>query len=246
MIKAFLIDDEPKSISILQHKLNRFCKDVTVVGSTQDPTQAKKLLEEHQPDLVFLDVAMPEMSGFDVLRDIEEPGFEIIFATGFDQYAVEAIKHCAIGYLVKPIDNDDLIAAVQKARNNIAEKTALQKNKALIENLKITKFQEKKVVVPTQDGLEFLAISDILHCEGKDGYTQLHFTNRKPILSSQNIGHFAKMFDEQEFFLVHKSHLVNLHHIDKYLNEGYLIIREHKIPVSRNRRSSFLEMIRNR
>lgn len=240
-IKAILIDDERKALAILKNKLERFCPNVIVIAETQSPKEAITIIQELKPDLIFLDVAMPEMSGFDVLSQIENPSFEIIFATAFDNYAIEAIKHCAIGYLVKPVDNNDLVETVNKAIQNIEDKNALEKNKQLIENLGIQTFQNKKIVIPSNEGLEFVQIADIIHFQGDNGYTNIHFTNRKPILSSHSIGYFCKLLENQSFYLIHKSHLINLSHIEKYLNEGFVILTgNHKLPISRNRRQDFL------
>lgn len=245
-ITALLIDDEPKALAILKNKLERMCPNVSIVGETQSPAKGLEMINTLNPQLVFLDVAMPEMSGFDLLSKIENPNFEIIFVTAFDNYAIDAINHCAIGYLVKPVDNKDLINTVNKAILNIEDKTALDKNKLLIENLGVQKFQKKKIVIPTQDGLEFVRIKSIIHCEGEDGYTRIHFKGRKPMLSSNSVGHFNKLLENQDFYLVHKSHLINLHHIEKYMNEGYVLLDDnHKIPVSRNRRNEFLSMLKN-
>lgn len=242
---AILIDDEHKSLAILQSKLTRLCPAIEVVAATQDPKEGIALISELQPQLVFLDIAMPEMSGFDVLSQIPSPNFELIFVTAFDNYAIKAINHCAIGYLVKPVDNEDLIAAVSKATANIEEKSALQKNKLLIENLGIQSFQKKKIVIPAQEGLVFAKIEDIIHCEGTEGYTKIYFTDQKPILSSYSIGHFNKLLPQDDFYLIHKSHLINLHHIEKYLNEGYVVLRDnHKLPVSRSKRNDFLNMLK--
>ncbi|MAZ73337.1 MAG: DNA-binding response regulator [Flavobacteriaceae bacterium] len=245
-ITTLLVDDEPKALAILKNKIERLCPTITIVGETQDPIEALKMIETLKPQLIFLDIAMPTMSGFDLLKKIPNPDFEIIFATAFDNYAIDAIKHCAIGYLVKPIDNEDLIVAIGKAEENISEKNALKKNKVLVENLGIKKFQDKKVIIPTQEGLEFIEISAIIHCEGTDGYTKIHIKNRKPLLSSNSIGHFYKMFENQDFYLVHKSHLINLNYIEKYLNEGYVIIQGNSVPISRNRRSDFLAMLKEK
>ncbi|WP_236002791.1 LytR/AlgR family response regulator transcription factor [Luteirhabdus pelagi] len=245
MIKAYLVDDEPKALAILSDKIRRVCPDIEIIGTTQNPKEAIEFLRESPPDLLFLDVAMPEINGFEVLQQLEKPDFEIIFATGYDEYAVQAIKHCAIGYLVKPIDNDELVDAVSKAKENISEKSALAKNKALIENLQVKRFRDKKIIIPSQEGLEFLEIGNILHFEGIDGYTKIHINDRKPLLSSQSIGHFVKMLHDQDFYQVHKSHLINLNHINSYLNEGYVTIKDTNIPVSRNRRSDFLTMLKN-
>lgn len=245
-IKTILIDDERKALAILKNKIERMCPNVEVVAQTQSPNEAIELIKKLEPQLVFLDIAMPELSGFDVIKQFENPNFEIIFATAFDDYAIEAIKHCAIGYLVKPIDNTDLVNAVNNAIKNIEEKTALKKNKLLIENLGIQSFQDKKIVIPATDGLEFVKIVDIIFCEGVDGYTKIHFTNRKPILSSQSIGHFNKILNKKDFYLVHKSYLININFIEKYLNEGYVLLTEnHKVPVSRNKRQNFLNSLKN-
>ena len=244
-IRALLIDDERKALAILKNKLERFCSNIEIIGETQSPKEGLQLIQEKKPHLIFLDVAMPEMSGFDLLQKIENPGFEIIFVTAFDNYAVEAIKHCAIGYLVKPIGNDDLIDAVNKAEQNILEKSALEKNRLLIENLGVRTFQKKKIVIPSLEGLDFVKISDIICCEGTNGYTTIHFLNRQSSLSSQSIGHFVQLLNGQEFYQTHKSFLINLSHIEKYLNEGSIILtNNHKLPVSRNRRQDFLNMIK--
>ncbi len=134
-INAILIDDEPKALSILKNKLERYCPNILIIGETQNPVEGLKLIESLQPQLLFLDIAMPRMSGFDMLAKIKNPNFEIIFVTAFDDHAIEAIMHCAIGYLVKPVDNEDLIAVVNKAEQNIQEKTAIVKNHLLISQL---------------------------------------------------------------------------------------------------------------
>ena len=245
-IRAVLIDDERKALAILKNKLERLCPSVEVIAETQIPEEGIKLIEKLKPELVFLDIAMPKMSGFDILAKITSPKFEIIFATAFDDYAIEAIKHCAIGYLVKPIDNEDLIITVNKAILNIEDKTALEKNKLLIENLGIQTFQKKKIVIPSQQGLEFVEINSIIFCEGTEGYTKIHFLKDKPILSSYSIGHFNKLLKNQDFYLIHKSYLININYIEKYLNEGYVVLKEnYKLPVSRNRRSDFLSSLKN-
>lgn len=143
-IKTILIDDERKALAILKNKLQRLCPNVQIIAESQSPKEGIELIKSLKPDLVFLDIAMPELSGFDVLKQFENPDFEIIFATAFDNYAIEAIKHCAIGYLVKPVDNKDLVEAVANAENNIGDKSALQKNKQLIENLGVQNVSKKR------------------------------------------------------------------------------------------------------
>lgn len=244
-INAVLVDDEPKALAILRNKIERFCPRINIVGQTQHPEEAIAIINKEKPQLVFLDIAMPQISGFDLLKEIDNLNFEIIFVTAFDQYAIDAINHCAIGYLLKPVDNQSLIETVNKAITNIEEKTALKKNRLLIDNLGITTFLKKKIVIPSQEGLEFVKIEDVIHLEGNQGYTSIHLVDRKPILSSYSIGHFHKILDNQIFYLVHKSHLINTNHIERYLNEGYLLLSNHQnVPVSRNRRQDFLDRLK--
>ncbi len=244
-IRTIIVDDEPKALAILQSKLERYCPELEIIAQSQDPHEAIELIQSLKPDLVFLDIAMPEMNGFELLSQVGTPDFEIIFATAFDSYALEAIRHCAIGYLVKPVDREDLIQTVSKAIQNVESKDALKKNKQLIANMGVQTFQKKKIVVPTQDGLEFITIADIIRCEGVDGYTKIIIQNGKPLLSSSSIGHFTKMLDHSLFYHVHKSHLINLDHIERYLNEGYVLLSENnKVPVSRNKRPDFLNALK--
>jgi len=246
-IRAYLVDDERKALAILRSKLERYCPQLTIVGESQSPKNAITEIQELQPDVIFLDISMPEMTGFDMLRSIPNPAFEIIFVTAYDEYAIEAIRHCAIGYIVKPADKDDLITAVHKAIQNVEHKDSLAKNKQLIANLGVQNFQKKKIVVPTQKGLEFIPIPSIIRCEGVDGYTKLYLEEGKTMLSSNSIGHFVKMLDKTTFYQVHKSHLINLDHIIAYLNEGYVQLTENnKVPVSRNKRSDFLNNFKSK
>lgn len=244
-IKTILIDDEPKALAILKNKIERFCPNLEIIAQTQNPKDAIALIKKLKPQLVFLDIAMPELDGFQVLEQFENPDFEIIFATAFDNYAIEAIKHCAIGYLVKPIDNKDLTKAVEKAMQNIEDRNTTEKNKILIENLEVINFQEKKLIIPNQEGLLFVKINDIIHCEGDHGYTNIHLNGGDKILSSKNIGYFKDILKKPYFFHVHKSHLINLNYVEKYTNEGYVILNNKAaVPVSRNKRSDFIEFLK--
>jgi two-component system LytT family response regulator len=244
-IRVVIVDDERKAIAILRSKLERYCPQLEIVGETQSPQEGIKLIAELEPDLVFLDIAMPEMNGFEMLKAIENPNFEIIFITAFDEYAIEAIRHCAIGYIVKPVDKEDLIKTIHNAIVNIESKQALEKNKQLIANLGAQTFQKKKIVIPTQKGLEFVPIPSIIRCEGIDGYTKIYLTGGVTKLSSNSIGHFVRMLDNELFYQVHKSHLINLDHIISYLNEGYVFLSEkNQAPVSRNKRIAFLNTLK--
>lgn len=246
-IKAFLLDDEPKSIAILSSKIERFCPNITIVGSSQTPSEAIEMVERLQPDLVFLDIQMPEMSGFEFLSQFENPCFEVVFATAYDEHALEAIHHAAIGYILKPYDNDDLVKTVHRATESIQRKKSLEKNVQLLESLAVTKFVNQKVMIPNREGVLFIKNSEILYCEGEDGYTRVHLTSGKNELSSQSIGKFYEILPKHQFFQTHKSFVINLQFISKYLNEGYIILEnDAKIPVSRQNRELLFSHLKNK
>lgn len=241
-LKAILVDDEEKALKSLQIKVKRFFPDISILATIQNPVEAVQIIEEQKPDLVFLDIEMPQLNGFDVLQKFEKPNFEIIFVTAYSDYAIEAIQHCAIGYIVKPIDDSELKSAVENALKNRKLKTALEKNKTLIENLKNQQSTDSKIIIPSQKGLDFVKISDIIRCEGDAGYTKIIIQDAKTILSSYSIGKFVKMLTNKNFTLIHRSHLVNLKYVSGYLNEGYITMENgDRLPISKTNRSEFIE-----
>jgi len=243
-ITAYIIDDERKAISIIKSKLERTASDIDVIGEFQDPEKALKEMEKNTPDLIFLDISMPKMNGFEFLRQIKDPAFEVIFVTAYGDYAIEAIRHCAIGYILKPIIDQDLLLSIENAKKNIEHKTALTKNRQLIENLGSVQNKNKKIAIPSSKGLDFVEVQNIIRCEGTQGYTILYLKNKQQMVSSYSIGYFGKMLESLNFFLTHKSHLINLDYIDKYDRNGTVELQgNHIIPVARNRRELFLERI---
>lgn len=238
-MRAILIDDEAKAIKSLENKLTKEFPFIEIVFTTQKPKEGIEKIRELNPDLVFLDIDMPQLSGFDVLQEVESHDFEVIFVTAHNQHAIEAIKHCAIGYIVKPIDIDELTIAIENARANIDQRTSLEKNRQLLQHISKEK---NTIVIPTQKGLSFFQPDDIIRLEGIDGYTNIYLLNEKPIMSSYNIGKFSKMLMNQGFFQVHKSHLINTKFLKSYNNEGIIELQNgHTVPLSKTRKKEFLE-----
>lgn len=243
-INAVLIDDEKNALESLALKVSKYFPEITIKNTFQNPQKAVIEINKNRPDLVFLDIEMPVLSGFDVLSKIKNPDFEIIFVTAYSEYAIDAIKHCAIGYIVKPIDNDDLINAIKNALQNINQKTALEKNRLLLENL--VNNNNSTIIIPTQKGLSFININDVIRFEGIDGYTKIILKNASSILSSYSIGKFTKITALQNFYLIHKSHFININYLKEYLNEGYLIMsNDDKLPIAKSKRNDFLGKIKN-
>jgi len=237
-----LIDDEKSALEMLAIKIGKIEPAIKVIAKTQLPTEGINLINELNPNLVFLDITMPVLSGFDVLAQLENPDVEVIFVTAHNDYAIEAIQHCAIGYIVKPIDEEDLQIAIHNALQNLEKKSSLEKARKLLENIKND--TKNTLVVPTQKGFSFLKIDKIIRFEGVDGYTRIHTDEGKPLLSSYNIGKFFRMLENHSFFAVHKSHLVNLYKVKTYLNEGFLELQNGDlIPVSKSNKNEVLQAL---
>ena len=243
-INTIIIDDEPKAVSILCNKLERYCPQIDIIATTNDPEKGVYLIDELEPDLVFLDISMPQMNGFEVLQQFVSPQFEVVFATAHDQYAIDAINNSACEYILKPFDNDDLVRVVERALVNINKRRSLEKKKFLLQNLKVIGHERPRIIIPNREGFEFVRTREIIHCEGVEGYTKVHLSTGKVILSSQSIGNFVKLLPAQYFFQVHKSHIINIECIVQYLNEGYFILENAaRVPLSRQRKEAFFEAL---
>lgn len=240
-MNAILIDDESKATKILQNMLEEFCPQVKIVATADSAATALPLITIHQPDLLFLDVMMPEVSGFDLLRQLPNLDMEVIFVTSYDSFALDAIKFCAIGYILKPIRESELIIAVNKAQIKINEKKENFRNKQLLQNLVNPNSPNNKIGIPTDRGLEFMEAGSIIRCEGIQRCTKV-VSNNSSILSSYNLGEFRKLLETYNFYTPHKSHLISLDHIVRYDKEGFIEMSDkEQVPVSRRRRQEFLE-----
>ncbi|MCG2459602.1 LytTR family DNA-binding domain-containing protein [Flavobacteriaceae bacterium F89] len=246
MIKAIIIDDE-------QHCINRLAKlltsvnNICLLGSYSTVGTGIQGIRETRPDLVFLDVQIHQKTGFDLLKEIGKVDFEVIFTTAFDTYAVQAFRFSAVDYLLKPIDDDDLKAAVEKVNEKLEGKDFERKMDNLLNNIH-KKDVHKKISIPTFDGLEFVEVSDIIRCQADVNYTHIFIKNRGKIMVSRTLKSFENLLSECNFFRVHNSHLINLDHIQKYTKGkgGYITMIDNAcIEVSSRRRDDFLSAIAN-
>jgi len=243
VIKAVIIDDEQHGITTLQWTLKEYCSDILVVATAHNGLEGIEIINEFKPDLVFLDVEMPLMNGIDMLLQFNEIKFDVVFTTAYDQYAVKAIKLSAMDYLLKPIDKDELMIAVEKVRNR---KNQIDKNQ--IENLqeihktKIT----NKIALSTLAGLQFINLDDLVRMEGDGNYCHFILKDKRKITISKKIGDAEELLkDNLSFFRAHKSHIVNLKFVEKYIRgDGGEIIMEDgtSISLSRNKKEEFLEL----
>lgn len=245
-ISCIIVDDEVNNIENLSSLLARYCNEVTIVAKAINAIEGIELIEKYKPDLVFLDIQMPEKSGFDMLRSIPQINFEIIFITAYDQYGIQAIKFSALDYLLKPIVIPELKIAVQKARQKIIAK---QKN-ASIENLLeyIIKGQKgtPKIALPTLTEIMYVKVDDIVRCEASDNYTTFYLQNNEKILVCKTLKEYAELLKPHHFIRTHQSHLVNIHFVRSLLNEdgGVLLLNNStKIPISRQNKENVKAML---
>jgi two-component system LytT family response regulator len=245
VLKAILIDDELNSLKNLRQKLEEFCKPVQVVAMAQKPDEALFLIRHHKPDVLFLDIEMPKMSGFGILEELGDYEAEIIFNTAYNQYAIDAIRISAFDYLVKPVAIDDLQKAVNRLVLSRASKTR-ERLHVLKDGLGEPRSQENKIAVPTNDGLEFLSISDIIRIESVSYYSKLFLVSGQVTLVTRLLKDFEELLAPYRFFRVHNSHLVNLRYIRKFSrSEGGQVVMENGdvVDVSRRRREEFLKYL---
>ncbi|MBR9920339.1 MAG: response regulator transcription factor [Bacteroidetes bacterium] len=244
-IKALIVDDEPKLAEVLALKITDHLPQVELVGRAANVEEAYKLIKEQKPDVVFLDISMPGGSGFNLLDRFEEPDFKTIFVTGHSEYAIDAFRVSAVDYLLKPVRTRELVEAVEKYEQQSSE--AFQDLNLLKHNLDHSGNQESKIAIPGAQAYEFVFIREIIRLEGIQKYTQFYLSDGRKILSSYNIGTFKPMLESFGFFCPHKSHLINIRHIKRYLTEGTIRMEDDSaVPVSRRKREEFItEVLKN-
>ncbi len=243
-IKAVIIEDEVVSRETLINYLEKYCPDVRVVGEAGNIEQGKKAINQFAPDLVFLDVEMPFGNGFDLLEELESINFELIFVTAFSNYALKALNMSASYYLLKPIDIDELIAAVDKVRDNLSNKERLSSAQILKDNLHVSENRLKRIVLPELEGFEVAQLKDILYCRANDNLTDFHFLNGKKKTICKTLKYFDEILGQSGFLRIHKSLLINLEHVTGYKRGkgGYAQMSNgHELEIAVRRKQDFLE-----
>ncbi len=245
-MKAILIDDENGSRESLAKLLEKHCPQVEIISKANSMITGLTAIQQYEPDLVFLDIEMPNGSGFDLLGKIKEIDFDVVFITAYDQYAIRAIKFSAVDYLLKPVDPEELVLAVKRVEDKRGSKnTNNDKYKVLLSNMK-SESKLKKVAIPDGDGLIFISLSDIIRCDSDGNYTYFILNNGKKIISARTLGEYEEMFEGEHFFRVHRSHLINLDHVKKYIKGegGYAVLSDNsQVEVSRRKKNEFLEKL---
>jgi two-component system LytT family response regulator len=248
MIKAVIIDDERDSIDTLKWKLENYCPDVEVVAAFDDPAAGVRFLKSHPPDLLFLDIEMPMLNGFDVLEEISrEISFDIIFTTAYDNFGIQAVKFSALDYLLKPVQNKELKEAIDKHLSKMKQKIPTGQIEVLLENVHAErKGKSGKIALASKESIEFVDPYDIIVCEASSNYTTVHLADGRKRVISKTLKEFEDMLTPFNFFRPHNSHLVNLGRVREFIrgDGGYLIMENKmKIPVSKTKREELLNRL---
>ncbi len=246
ILKSILVDDEAKSRANLRELLREYCPSVEVVGEADSPAAALKLISQHQPDLLFLDIEMGKESGFDLLRSLNgNQHFEVIFVTAFDRYGIQAVKACAIDYLLKPINILELSSAVEKAAKEIMPKRENKRLQELIANIDRGD-DEQRIALPLADKIEFIAVSRIIRLEAEGNYTHIYLDGDKKYLVCKTLKEYQELLEGYHFLRTHQSHMINFRKISAYVKTegGYIAMEDgSQVPISRQKRDEVLKRI---
>jgi len=243
MTRAVIIDDEDASRLTLKALIERYVSDIQIVAEASDVESGLAVIRQFTPDLVFLDIQMPDGSGFRLLEMLPEIDFNVIFTTAFDQYAIKAIKFSALDYLLKPIVPDDLIKAYAKHKESMSGADRKVSYKALLENLSP---EPKRIVLHTFEGLHVVDTSDIIRCQSDDCYTNFFLNGGKRIIVSKTLKEIEEQLTGKDFIRPHKSHLINVSYIKTVVRNdgGYIIMKDgSEIPISRRKKEMVFDII---
>ncbi len=241
MIRAIIIDDEQESRNTVINILNNFCKNIQVVAQAENVKAGIEIIEKENPDVVFLDIQMPDGTGFDLLEELVEVNFQVIFVTAYDQYALKAIKFSALDYLLKPVNPQHLIDAVEKLKKPETDFGLISKQ---ISTLLRNKNGFERITLPTFDGLRFIILKDIIRCEADNNYTNFYLNSGEKVLVTKTLKEYDESLSGEDFIRVHQSHLVNSKYIDRYIkgDGGTIIMTDgSQVEVSRRRKEEFLK-----
>jgi two-component system LytT family response regulator len=246
MIKAIIIDDEAHCRKTLWMLLKEYCPDVQVAEQCPEAESGLAAIQRLKPDLVFLDIEMPNMNGFEMLEKLPEIHFEIIFTTSYDQYAIKAIRFSALDYLLKPVEPDELQRAVQKVSQRLNYPLP-QQMEILLQKLHQPASPVQKIALPTMEGLQMVAVSSIISCASDSNYTTFLLKNNQKLVASRPLKEIEELLEEYSFLRVHNSHVINLNEIDKYIKGegGYLVMTDGStIDVNNNKKDILLNKLR--
>ncbi|MBC7936514.1 MAG: response regulator transcription factor [Rhizobacter sp.] len=246
MIKALLVDDKQSSIELLKWLLQQNCPDIKAIASANSVQEALPLIDSFQPDILFLDIQMPQQSGFDLLNAIEDWKFEVIFTTAYNEFAIQAIRFSALDYLLKPVDAGELTKAVERYKaKRIFAPAGGELYKNFIRN--ITSQNNRKLALPGTSDIKYVGLDEIIRLQADRNYTKLFFTNGKHFLAAKTLKEYEEILGSSSSFIrVHRMHLVNHNFIKSYEREGTLLLKDGSaLEVSRRRKDQLVQFLKD-
>lgn len=246
MIRAIIIEDEEDSRDALQSIIKNNFKDVELMAICTNVEEGKDVIEKLHPDLVFSDIELGVHSAFDMLQELKTIDFEIIFTTGYEKYAIQAIKFSALDYILKPYSKEDLTLAINLYHQKQNKKQSASQFDALFHNLKHLQKDSKKIALPSTNGLIIVPVKDIIRCEADVNYTHFYLVNKEKILVSKTLKDYEELLEEYDFIRIHNSHLINLHYVKNYTrgDGGFVTLTDgSQVDVSRKKKDEFLKRL---
>lgn len=245
MLKTLIVDDEEDSRTSLKNFLTKYCPTVHIIGTAASVQEALMIIRNDQPDLVFLDINMPHENGFELFRELPDPDFYTVFVTAYEEYALKAIKHHALDYILKPINIVELIKTVNRADKLFDKHVVNRQINNLLQSVQRPQAPEK-ISIPLGDGFLYVPVQDIIRCEAESSYTVFYFTNRNKVVVTRTLGSYEMLLRPYGFIRVHSQHLINIHHIEKYQRSrgGAVLMSDKKeVIVSQRKREEFLRLM---
>jgi len=246
MLRAILVDDEENSLNALKQKIIQHCDEVTIIASCTKPDEAIEKINSLRPDILFLDIEMPGINGFSLLKKIDYKNSEIVFVTAYDHYAIKAIRFSALDYLVKPVDVDELKATIDRANKKKSSGSSNQRLDLLLDHLSQTKKSFNRIAIPSLEGIQFIKVTDIIYLEANVNYTHIYTAENSKYIVSRTIKDFEEILPSETFVRIHNSYIINKDYLEKYIRgEGGQVVLSNGVvlDVAKRKKADFLKAI---
>lgn len=246
MLTAIIIDDETNSRYALRQKITKHCNNVMIIADCENGEEGIEKIETQKPDIIFLDIEMPRMNGFTMLQQIKNKNFEVIFITAYDHYAIKAIKFSALDYLLKPVEVEDLKAAVEKVTQKRKQMDGNKRVELLVQNFLEEKTAHQRIAISSMEGLQFVTTDDIIYLEANSNYTSFYLADNRKITATKTLKDFEEILPASMFIRIHHSYIINKNGIEKYIKgEGGQVVMKNGVTldVARRKKEEFMKAI---
>ncbi|MBN3582331.1 response regulator transcription factor [Algoriphagus aestuarii] len=243
-LQVIIVEDEFHSRETLKTFIKEYCPEVELLDTAANVEEAIEKINDKKPNLVFMDIELQTGTGFDVIQKVRHKDFHLIFTTAFEHYAIKAIKFSSIDYLLKPIDLEELLEAVQKAKDLIQSESRQNLLENLLSNFQAPQPENRKICLSTSEGIEFIPTNHICYCEANGSYTDFHLKDNRKLVVSKNLKEYENLLSEMDFMRVHNSFLINLSEVKKFIKSegGYIVMNNDKqVSISNSKREEFMK-----